>query len=158
MSQRAKVKIRQQAGKDVWIPCGNCGQDTCHKILTSVELTDESEDGDIQVWEEYNAVQCVGCGAVTFCHDSRCSEDVTFENGEQELVLNRKLYPARIAGRLPLKSYELPFGIRKIYAEAHSAFSNSCPILAGVGLRAMWRLCAKRSLSLGEISRLKLTI
>lgn len=137
MSKRAKVQVKQAPFKDLWIACSDCGRVTCHQVLTSVGMSDQSEDGDIQVWEDYHTAVCRGCRTVTFCRQSSCSEDSRFVNGEEEFVVKSELYPARIAGRAPLEVYELPSSVREIYTEAHSALCNKLPVLAGVGLRAI---------------------
>jgi hypothetical protein len=53
LTERAKVAVEKPSGKELWIPCAYCNTVTSHKILTAVSSEDESEEGDIQVREDY---------------------------------------------------------------------------------------------------------
>src|SRR6267142_3214604 len=69
-----------------WTACGTCGRETAHKILTQVHQSDESPDGEIQVWHDYQTIICQGCKTVSFCKASKCTEDFDVdETGRPEL-------------------------------------------------------------------------
>lgn len=152
MSERAKVAVAKPSGQELWIACASCNAVTSHKILTAVSSKDESEEGDIQVWEDYWTVQCQGCKHVSFCHESRCSEDLVLcADGSEELRRTRKLYPPRVPGRPQMRRvYELPHPLLEIYKETHSAFCNGLPILAGIGLRAIVEAVCMQKSSTGK--------
>jgi hypothetical protein len=152
LTERAKVAVEKPSGKELWIPCAYCNTVTSHKILTAVSSEDESEEGDIQVREDYWTVQCQGCKDVSFCHESRCSEDAVFlADGDAELRPTRKLYPARVQGRPRMRGvYELPHPLLEIYTETHSALCNGLPILAGIGLRAIVEAVCMQKSSTGK--------
>jgi len=140
MSSRIKIRIEDASGKEIWIPCGECDRETCHKVLTWVATTDESPSGDVQVWNDYIIVECNGCKSLSFCHEYRCSEDTYYDNEteSEELVTTYKYYPSRMAGRQMMQeSYLLPHGVYKIYEEAIGASCNKFQILTGAGIRSI---------------------
>lgn len=149
MSERATYRVENPTDDELWIPCSQCGQVTCHRVMTRVASSDESENGEVQVWDWHEVVQCGGCRAVSFCHASQCSEDFDFDprTGEQFLSVTKKLYPSRVAGRPLLRdAHYLPHGVYLIYQEAHGALSNDLRISAGFGIRAIVEaVCKDRS-------------
>ena len=49
-----------------------------------------------------------------------------------------EIYPSRIAGRTKVKKHWiLPFQVRTVYEETHSALSNKLTILGAIGIRAL---------------------
>lgn len=137
MNHTAKRTLNERNGVTVVIVCGECSRSTVHEILTDVASKDETPDGDIQVWESYLIVQCRGCLTLSFCKESRCSEDWDPQN-DNELLVRRDLFPGRIAGRPPLRdAYLLPWELQKIYEEARSALMQGLPVLTGIGIRAI---------------------
>lgn len=141
MSKSMSVKVNQpEEGREAWVACGTCGKVTCHHVLTIVSTSDESPDGDIQVWSDFCIVQCGGCRTVSFCVESSCSEDLDFDErtGEQKYAVSTRVYPSRIAGRSELEhAHLLPHGVYRIYDETRNALSNDMPVLAGIGIRAI---------------------
>ncbi len=148
MSKTATVKIGDAKGKEVWTACGSCGKETAHKVLAKIDEHDQSADGSIDVWIDYNIVQCQGCKTVSFCQQSACSEDVEFDyEGKPEFVVTQKLYPGRVAGRPLLEEvYDLPHGVAKIYKQTHEALCSKLSVLAGIGLRIIVEaVCSERN-------------
>lgn len=140
MSRTARVSVVDPKGGEVWIACaGTCRKETCHTVLTDVEESDATFDGDIQWWNSYKTVQCLGCKTVSYCHEHSNTEDFDHdEDGQMVAAVTRKLYPSRIAGRGEMDgSRELPHGLYRVYRETHSAISNNLAVLAGVGIRAI---------------------
>lgn len=153
MSETSTVTVKSPQGRDVWLPCGTCGNVTCHHAITLVETSDSSPDGDIQVWSEYMTVQCGGCKSVSFCVQSSCSEDRIFnpETEKEELVVTSRVYPNRIAGRAQLEhAYLLPHVIYKVYEETRSALASDQPVLAGIGIRAIIETVCKDRAAAGK--------
>ena len=155
MSQTRSVSVRQTKSQEVWVACGTCGKVTCHVSLTAVDTSDESPDGDIRVWDDYLTIQCGGCRTVSFCVESRCSEDVDYDprTGEQQLSVSHRVYPNRIAGRSELEhSHLLPHVTYRIYEETRAAISNDQPVLAGIGIRAIVEtICKERAAKSGNL-------
>ena len=140
MSQTLTVSVRPPQDREVWLACGKCGKVTCHRALTLVATSDESPDGDIQVWDDFLTVQCGGCRTVGFCVQSYCSEGREWNprTNQEELSITNRVYPNRIAGRSELEhSQLLPYGTYRIYEETRTAISNDQPVLAGIGIRAI---------------------
>lgn len=65
------------------IPCGSCDRETRHKVLAETFLHWQYADGEVDVWNTYQIIQCQGCLTISFCEASSCSEN---------LELIRKLY------------------------------------------------------------------
>lgn len=147
MSKTASVKVVDPKGKEVWAACSSCGKETAHKVLVDVEEHDATPDGDMQVWNSYHVVQCGGCKTVSFCEESRCTEDLEWdEQGKAVLSVTQKLFPGRLAGRPLLDDiYDLPHGVARIYRQTHEALCGKLSILAGMGLRAILEaVCSER--------------
>jgi hypothetical protein len=149
MSKTLSVSVKTPNGKEVWVACGNCGKVTRHDALVHVATSDHSPEHEIEVWDDYMVVQCGGCRTVSFCAESRCSEDYTYDpNSDHErLVVTTRVYPQRIAGRTQLEhAHLLPHLIYKIYQETCAAIGNDQPVLAGIGIRAIVEtVCKERS-------------
>jgi hypothetical protein len=153
MSQTLRVDAQEQEQKDIWLACGSCGRDTCHRVLKTVKTSDESPDGDIQVWDDYLIVLCQGCRTVSFCITSQNSEDIEVDQrtGQQYHATTFTLYPSRIAGRPEMQSLgEVPYGISRIYRETHQALCNNQSILAGIGIRAIVEAVCKERDAIGK--------
>ena len=149
MSQTRKVSVKPPPDREVWLACGTCGKVTCHRTLTLVATSDESTDGNIQVWDDYLTVQCGGCRTVSFCVQSSCSEEREWDprTEQEELSITNRVYPNRIAGRSELEhSQLLPYVTYRIYEEARTAISNDQPVLAGIGIRVIVEtICKERA-------------
>ncbi len=138
MSRSASIKINDPKKKEIWAPCANCGKETAHEALTEVDLHDTSPDGDIQIWEQYYTVKCLGCKTVSFCEEYQNTEDLEYSSGGGIPISVQRVYPGRIAGRQLLEDiYQLPYGIARVYRQTHDALCNQITILAGVGLRVI---------------------
>jgi hypothetical protein len=139
MSRSQSINIVDPKKKELCAPCATCGKLTAHEALTEVDLHDATPDNDIQWWSEHYTIKCCGCKTVSFCEESRCTEDVVQgKNGDLELELTQKVYPGRVAGRPLLEDYyRLPHGVAQIYKQTHEALCYKQTILAGIGLRAI---------------------
>ena len=139
MSRTQKTKIVDPKEKEIWAPCATCGKLTAHEALTEVDLSDSTPDHEIDWWAELYTIKCCGCKTVSFCEESRCSEDY-YQDGDDSFKLQttQKVYPGRVAGRPILEEYySLPHGIAQIYKQTHEAICYKQNILAGIGLRAI---------------------
>lgn len=94
MRHDAEVSIQDPSGVKGSYPCPACRRDTWHLILSIVNSNHFDESGLVQFWDHYLTVQCSGCGTISFCHESECSEEEDFdERGFPFLVKHRKYYP-----------------------------------------------------------------
>jgi len=116
------------------IDCTRCHRATNHDVLYSKKVGGHDEEGDIHWGEEYQTVQCRGCGTISFTVESWNSEDT---DPDGKLTPTLLLYPSRTI-RKPMEShYYLPYKVRGVYAETLTAISNKAPILAAIGIRAI---------------------
>jgi len=137
------------------LPCKNCDGETVHKILE--EVTRHDGDENIDVYSQYQIVECGGCEEVSFRKNSQCSEDMDYDSvtGEPYLVDNPELFPSRIAGRREIKSVEiLPLKIQSLYRETHHALCYKLGILAGIGIRGLVEaLCKEKKAAGGNLEK-----
>lgn len=95
MRHQADVSLQDPNGITGVFPCPGCGRDTSHSIASIVNSHHFDESGLVQYWDHYLTVRCNGCGTISFCHESKCSEEEDFdEEGRPYLAKTRKHYPA----------------------------------------------------------------
>jgi transcription elongation factor Elf1 len=88
----AEISIQDPSGMNGIYPCPDCGRDTSHSVLSIVNSN--HFEGVAQFWDHYLTVRCNGCGTVSFCHVSKCSEEVDYDQqGRPYLVKHKKHYP-----------------------------------------------------------------
>lgn len=117
-------------------PCGSCKKMTNHAVLAQYKTSGDVYDGDIQWWETYQIIQCLGCDDISFRDSSTCTED--YEPRTGKLIETVHLYPDRISGREPIEDYEeFPSKTKRVYLETLKALNYQTPILAAIGLRAL---------------------
>ena len=140
MSSTEKEELNKSAGATVTIPCVKCAGKTEHEVLLSVDQSGDVDNGAIQWDRKYQIVRCKGCKETSFRIAASSSEDY-IQVGDDEWIedINEKLYPSRVEGVKGLGREEvyLPYELRNIYGETIHALTNDCPILAGIGLRAL---------------------
>ena len=152
MSRTQKTKVIDPQKKEIWAPCATCGKLTAHEALTEVDLKDSTPDHEIDWWAELYTIKCCGCKTVSFCEESRCSEDYCQDqDGNVDLETTQKVYPGRVAGRPILEEYySLPYGIAQIYKQTHEAICYKQNILAGIGLRAIVEAVCEEKAATGK--------
>jgi len=136
MSDRQRIDNSTQ-GNIIKVPCSGCSNKTSHQVLLSV---DEIGDTPGYSWaESFQIIECRGCELISFRITSSNSDDYEyFGDGEVDNIEYESLYPSRIVGRSVISdTYYIPTEVRKVYQETIKALNNECPILAGIGLRAL---------------------
>lgn len=136
VTTRTKViKVKDKTRK---VACSKCNRKTNHKVLTSVEYYWDAS-GDIQGYDYYETISCLGCDEISFRLASTNSDDIDMdEDGKYFNSETEELFPQRLIGRSLLSDLHLlPLKIRQIYRETHSALSSGLKILAGVGIGAL---------------------
>ena len=132
--------------------CAACGRETYHQVVAGAKEFLAGTDVD---WcGEYWIIQCKGCKTPSFCLRSTNTEDFDYdEQGQDFLRPTISLYPSRIAGRpKPAWLNELPYLIREIFGETHSALCNGQRILAGIGIRAtIEAVCSHCGITKGKL-------
>ena len=74
-------------------PCPECRRDTTHGILSIVNSN--WSDDYVQYWDHFLTVRCKGCGTLSFCHVSKCSEDQDYDESGRPILPKKKIhYPA----------------------------------------------------------------
>ena len=121
MSGEAKtVATNKSQGEECRVPCRNCHVETRHKVLQSVEVSEEDSSPNFYYWyaDSYQIVQCQGCDDVSFRKVHTNSEDIDYdpETGEQSLDATIDVYPSCVTGRHKLRQAQfLPFEVSRIY-------------------------------------------
>ena len=116
--------------------CTSCKNVTNHVVLAAHKISDDTHNGDVQWWTNFQIIQCLGCDTISFRESSACSEDFDPYTGKIEESV--KLYPDRMGGRGPIENFdEFPTRTKRIYLETLKALNNQTPILAAIGLRAL---------------------
>lgn len=147
MFEYDKTKDRERQ-----IPCRNCDGKTFHKVLHSVHHHAQDEAGDIDVWEDFEIVQCQGCKEISYRTCLTCSEDIDEDpiTGKPFLIENVSIYPNRLAGRKQLRDvYLLPSKVLNLYKEVHGAFCSQFSVLTSAGIRALVELVCVEKGALG---------
>lgn len=95
MRHNADVSLQEPDEMAGIFPCPECGRDTSHSVASIVNSRHFDKSGLVQYWDHYLTVRCNGCGTISFCHESKCSESEDFDDqGLPYLVKSRKHYPA----------------------------------------------------------------
>ncbi|HYC90690.1 MAG TPA: DUF4145 domain-containing protein [Thermoanaerobaculia bacterium] len=130
--------VQPPQNADIWVVCGDCRRVTRHRALVAVEAFDEVRGEGMMWWTDHLIIQCQGCNHLSFCRQSRSTEDTIETEGGEEQVITTEVYPAVVEGLKKLEDdWRLPHGVRRIYDETYQAVSNNQPILAGIGIRAI---------------------
>lgn len=134
----SKITVKKVKDENRKIACSRCNRKTNHKVLTIVEHYWDAS-GEIQGYDYYETISCLGCEEISFRLASTNSDDMgQDENGKYFHPETEEIFPQRLIGRSPLDDqYLLPLKIRQIYKETHSALSSKLKILAGVGIGAL---------------------
>jgi hypothetical protein len=145
------TKVINPPDEEKPLPCGTCGRETSHKILTAVKEDGRTPDDDIQYWVRHWTVQCLGCKTVSFCSETRTSEDL---DDDGTLVPTTKPFPSVLLGLKKLE-YQGSIPYRKIYRvydETYAALCEGLNILPGIGIRAVVEaVCTDQKVAKGNL-------
>jgi hypothetical protein len=93
MRQDATISIQDPNGATGIYLCPECRRDTSHSIISIVN-SHYFEDV-AQFWDHYLTVRCNGCGTVSFCHVSKCSDEEDYDSQGQPFLRQHKVnYPS----------------------------------------------------------------
>lgn len=142
---RTQYSVEPPPDKDIWVVCGDCRRTTRHRALVAVEQYDEVKGEGMQWWVLHYIIQCQGCHHLSFCRESRSTEDTYHDDfGEEHMVVGREVYPLVVEGLREMEhAWRLPHNVRRIYDETYRAVSFGQPILAGAGIRTIVEAVAK---------------
>lgn len=151
MKEPKTTKIAIPDDKFLSIPCDECDRHTRHKVMAETNVYWEYGGGDVEVWIDYQIVQCQGCLSISFCEGSLCSED--FMHEETEPLVARRIFPNRIVGRPMMQAaQQLPEAVYSIYEETHSALCAELSIMTGFGLRTIIEaVCKDKDIRSGSL-------
>lgn len=140
MTSNSKEEINRSAGAEYTLPCAKCAGKTVHEAVLSVDQSGQLEGGSIQWDKKLQIIRCKGCRTISFRSEASTSEDyIQISEDDWMLDLDEKLYPSRVDGIRDLGNdvIYLPQDLRRIYKETTHALISDCPVLAGIGLRAL---------------------
>jgi hypothetical protein len=148
-------KVNGSIDQEINIPCVTCAGTPSHKVMASFD--ESGSDGDRNHsfdWREYNqVVQCLGCKTISFRKANTNSEEYyQVSEDEFEHAIFEKLFPSRLIGRKGLgeDARYLPQTVNVIYGETLTALANQCPVLTGIGLRALIETICKEKRAEGK--------
>jgi hypothetical protein len=137
----------------VFLSCLDCDRVTRHQIHAVTKS--HWSDGNVDLWNQHQIVQCQGCLTISFCETSQFSEnwDVDPETGETYIPTTRKQYPENSDGRDSLNEIHLlPDGVLKIYEETLSSLNSKLNVMVGFGIRAIVEaICIDKTVSGGNL-------
>ena len=136
------ITLNQNQGKEIWVFCPQCGNQTLHKVLLSAEAETRYELGyrDFYVeWEDLQIIECQGCKRLSFRSVRGNSEDVVpDEAGNLVSDETEVLYPPVVIGKSMLRGVEhLPWQVHNVYREVYAVLGVGARVLAGIGIRAL---------------------
>lgn len=130
--ERTRRRQAMSAPNEVeWCHCNKCMQRTRHRTLFSESRGEEV--GDSISGNDYQVLECQGCGSIAFRQREWCSEWVD-EDGP---CYQSTYYPPPISRKIPGWVDELPFEIRAVLNEVYTALHSGNPILATFGARTV---------------------
>ncbi len=136
--KRIKTELDLSRGEEVRVSCIMCDNKTNHAVISSVDIEEERESGQIREWATYQIVRCLGCETFGFRRNSRNTEYFYVDGDEMILDETEEIYPPRLVGRKKLAdNRDLPFKVRMIYNETYKSLVSEMPILAAVGIRGL---------------------
>jgi hypothetical protein len=147
------IKLNDLQSREHWLPCGQCKNETCHTIATSIDIKAMDFWNLVEFEESYQIVQCQGCKVFSFRKTHTEYEEIKSERTKTTHNVPRtrqELYPSRVAGRHKLsQQHLLPAQVATIYDETHTALCNKQPVLAGIGIRALVETVCKEKAAQG---------
>lgn len=134
--------------------CNRCKVKTNHEILKEEERTDRDDEVQVNFYDCWQIIKCLGCEEISFRQLSSNSDDYDTETGEH--YENIRLYPIRSDITIPIKPYyNVPPIVRNIYRETLDAYNYGLRLLCAAGLRTIIEsICTHEKISdgLGEKS------
>lgn len=117
--------------------CQRCDFETNHEILFKEDIRSAADDYDYAVY--YLVLKCNGCETISFRREFIDIESAyPDEYGDWKPDITVTTYPNKSKVKIGLENvYDLPEKIRLIYIEAINSYNAECPILTGVGFRAV---------------------
>ncbi len=147
--------INESNGNILDVICIKCNtKKTKHKVLSSVKKLIEENDNtyslSVYTVDNYQIIECMGCGNVTFRSDHIFSEHWSIEKGYD---ITEKLYPNRNEETIRIKDFcNTPDYIRLFYKETIDCFNNENLILCTAGTRALVEaICKDNNIANGNI-------
>lgn len=118
--------------------CNCCKRQTNHQVLG--EGVNEYQDDVDYNWARYTyrIVKCLGCDNVSFNLEKTGSEYVRVNGitGDEEQYSEFISYPDKEGMIEPIRSWDIPHIVSRVYMESVKALSEDCNILATIGFRA----------------------
>jgi Domain of unknown function (DUF4145) len=149
---QATESTNRDEGAEYNVRCLACQNNTQHHVVLS--LARRSEDADWCCIENYQIIQCRGCGSPTFRYerlDPNCGS-IHEETGQQYPQSEVVLYPPRETKSQVENACFLPSAVQSIYREVLRVLVASTPVLAAIGLRTLIEVACR---DLGVTGNLK---
>lgn len=119
----------------VRIQCSRCGGDPKNHTVESEHSVHHGND-EIDVWNTYQIIKCMGCDNIRFRQYETCSESRDYETGKLEEYAEAVFPGSGPQKHLPIDTSGFPDDVGKMYLETVMCFNAGSNTLAGGGLRA----------------------
>jgi len=131
--------------------CSVCKHRTHHTILG--EGSNTSPEMDYFYSETFRVVQCCGCDNVSFDLEVFEEGNVEYDPFDGETIVPiHTSYPIKENSIEPLRSWDIPLLISKVYKESVEALNNGSLLLASIGFRAtIEALCLEKGIEKGTL-------
>lgn len=121
--------------KIVTCVCRTCKRETNHEVLFSQSI--KSEDSDYWWQQDYMIVKCCGCDSIDHCNAVTEEGNIEYDDeGYEYMPTVYKMLPDPVTVVEPIDTFELPYEIKKIYAETIDCINRGNLILGAAGCRA----------------------
>jgi len=135
--KKESLEEDKSKGTRISADCSICKRASLHSVLKSITQIGEetcSDDFSVDWRNEYQIIQCGGCGAITFRETNYFSEDHLGDEDPTRIYL----YPERnLDDKETIESINIPNSVDYIYSETVKAYNNNSFILCAGGLRAI---------------------
>lgn len=134
--------------------CNGCKSITNHEVLKFVERKSFMDEVQVDFYDCWQIIKCLGCEEVSFRQISTNSEAYDYETGKQSEYIT--FYPNRSDKILEIKPYyNVPSIVKEIYDETLGAYNNGLNILCAAGLRAIIEgICRNEKISDGPVEKI----
>lgn len=142
------IRVNKSLDEICSVYCMSCRRKTRNKVISSIDIyyRDDYVDVVLQANDNYQIIECQGCGSVSFRNEYSNSQDIDSEGNSR---ITEDIYPTCSPDFWETKTLsKMPINLNRIYSETINCFNNKSYILCGVGIRVLVEgLCNENGLN-----------